>query len=201
MHTFVRSRVSIAAALVASAGLVVAGTLFTSSSASRPKAPVNAATLNGYHAKDLVKTLYTRNPNSLDNFDTANCAFVTRLTQAVVAPVPGYISVTGAAAGARDTDHADPSELVIRLRVGKTSISGEVATQLTTDGSYDGNVSVLGFKKVPAGKTVVQLQLSECGDGADSVAFVTDRSISTVFTPFGKGDVKPALKTASRSHN
>jgi hypothetical protein len=190
MQQSLRTRTTIAVALIASAGLVAAGTTFTSSDAAQRRA-VDANTLNGYHARDLVKTFYTRDSNSLDGFD--GCTFKTKLTQPVRAPKAGFLQVTGAVGAARDTDNPDPAELVIRLLAGTKTISGAHATQLTTDGTYDGNVSVDGFTRVPKGRTVLKLQLSECGEG-DSAAFVTDRTISTLFVPFGTSKVARVTK-------
>jgi hypothetical protein len=190
MQQSLRTRTTIAVALVVSAGLVAAGTTFSSSGAAQRRA-VDANTLNGYHAKDLVKTFYTRNGNSLDGYDT--CNFRTKLTQPVRAPRAGFLQVTGSVGAARDTDNPDPAELVIRLLAGSKAISAARATQLTTDGSFDGNVSVDGYTRVPKGRTVLKLQLSECGDG-DSAAFVTDRTISTLFVPFGTSKIVKVVK-------
>jgi hypothetical protein len=190
MQQSLRTRTTIAVALIASAGLVAAGTTFTSSDAAQRRA-IDANTLNGYHAKELVKTFYTRNGNSLDGFNS--CTFRTKLTQPVRAPRAGFLQVTGSAGAARDTDNPDPAELVIQLLAGTKVISAPRGTQLTTDGSFDGNVSVDGYTRVPKGRTVLKLQLSECGDG-DTAAFVTDRTISTLFVPFGTSKVARVLK-------
>lgn len=190
----------LATGAVAALALVVTGTAAASSGSSPVswKAAINATTVNGYHARDIAHTYFTQNTKSVDNFDT--CTFTTKLNQVVNAPVAGYASVTGGVGAARDTDFADPAELIIRLVKGTTVISAERATQLTTDGSYDGNVTVQGYAKVKKGRNVIKLQMEECG-GTTSAAYVTDRTISTVFTPFGASKVvKPRPTARSVNH-
>lgn len=185
---------------IAAAALVAAGTAAASSGSPTVswKAAVNANTLNGYHAKDLARTYFASNTNSVDNFDV--CTFTTKLTQVVNVPVAGYVSVTGGVGAARDTDYPDPAELVIRLVKGGKAISAERATQLATDGSYDGNVTVQGYAPVKKGRNLIKLQMEECGDGT-TAAFITDRTISTVFTPFGTSRIvtsRPVTRNTNR---
>jgi len=179
------SRTSAAAIALAVVGLIAAGSMVVASDASPDKAG-NATTLNGYAAKDLTKSQYTRNPESMDDFDS--CTPRSVLKQTFKAPRAGYLQVSGGAGAARDADFPDVAELTIWLQVKQREISGLHATQLTSTGSVDGNVAVDGYTKVKKGKTTIKLMMTECGNG-NTAAFVTDRTISTSFSPFGSSKI------------
>lgn len=188
------------AVLTIAVGVVVAGSGFLATSSatthkSGQRTAVNAATLNGYRANELLKTNGVHNPQSLNDFTTSSCKFKTVQTLKVTAPGKGYVMAWGSVGASRDTDFPNPEELVARLSMGKQA-SGENATQLTTDGSYDGNIAVQAVFPIQEGKHTVKLQLSACQPSA--AAYVTNRAISTLFLPFGSSKVVP--ETVARSN-
>ncbi|MFY9915956.1 MAG: hypothetical protein WAK18_14895, partial [Nocardioidaceae bacterium] len=170
-----RSHVS-AAAVGAAVALIVGSVVYSGSGEAAPrhmKAKINATTLNGYHANQLVKATSIQDPNAIDNFDT--CTFTTTQTLKTVVPGKGYLMVWGSVGSARDTDFPNPAVLRARLKLGVKK-SAEHATTLTQDGGFSGNVSVQALFPVVKGPRTLELQLSECESAA--AAFVTDQTIS-----------------------
>ncbi len=188
-----RSHVS-AAAVGAAVALIVGAVVYSGSGEAAPrptKAKIDATTLNGYRANQLVKATSVKNSNSIDNF--ATCTFTTTQTLKTVVPRKGFLMVWGSVGSARDTDFPNPAVLTARLTLGVKKSTAH-ATTLTQDGSFSGNVNVQALFPVQKGPRTVALQLSECETNA--AAFVTDQTISAVFVPFGSTSVAKLAKQA-----
>lgn len=200
MQKLSRARGFIAVALIASAGLVAAGSTFASSSGTAKKAG-DADTLNGYRARDLVQTFYTRDDSYTVNFNPKpDCSYVTVMEQRVNAPVDGTISVTATVNVAHGDSVTDVGWVVAQLFTGAGAISPfqEQATRFVNSPSHDANtMTILGNASVPQGTTVVQLKMTECSGSAATVT-VGPRVISTTFTPFGSSQVVPPGKAPTQ---
>lgn len=187
MQKLSRARGFIAVALIASAGLVAAGSTFASSSGSAKKAG-DADTLNGLRAGDLVRTFYTRDDSYLAGFNPQpDCALDTVLQQRVEAPVAGTISVTATALVAHHGSPRDVGWVLAQLFTPAGAISPfhEQTTRFVDSPSNDSStMTLLGNASVPQGTTVVQLKMTECS-GSGPIVTLGPRVISTTFTPFG----------------
>ena len=202
MTLFTRQNLSAASAGIVLTLVAGGGAFLASSQASTMhhagKHHVNATTLNGYKANQLTKVTSVQDPNPLDNFTTASCAFQTVTTLHVKNPHAGFLLVTATVGAARDTDFPSNEELVARVKLG-TKVSGANATQLVTDGDYDGNVTVQATFPVKKGKSAVALQLSACQSTA--AAYVDSRTVTALFVPFGSSTfVKETARTSSATN-
>jgi hypothetical protein len=156
----------------------------------------NADKLDGLDANQLVRATTVSTAASVNDFDA--CAFTTVLTRNVNAPVAGILLVTGNLMATRDITDPDPADVAIRVAVGATVATVPQATGLLTDdGNREAGVSATGAIAVGAGTHAVNLQASECEAG---LAFLSDRSITTLFVPFGNdGTGTLAVPTAAAS--
>jgi hypothetical protein len=201
MTLFTRQHLSAASAGVALTLVAGGGAFLASSQASTThqgaRAGVNAATLNGYTAKQLTKVTSVQDATPVDNFQTTGCTFVTIKSLTVKNPTKGYLLVTATVGAARDTDFPDTAELATRLKLG-SKLSGASATQLTSDGDYDGNVTVQATFPVKKGKDTVNLQATaNCDTGNTAAAYIDNRTITAQFVPFGSSNVIAARPVAT----
>lgn len=140
------------------------------------------------------KTTFREAPGTLDDFDT--CAFTTVLTHAVKAPKAGYLQVTGIASAARDVDDPDNALLRADVTVNTAPATPVGQTLLTKVGNGDGSISTSGVVKVPKGKSIVRLRLSECETG---MAFVVERAVLAEWHAFGS--IAPAAPRVAGATN
>jgi len=149
----------------------------------------NADRLDGYHVNQLVRATTATSTAVNDSFDT--CAFTTLLSKSVTAPRKGILMVWGTIEAARDSD--DPDKSVIQARA---TVDGSAATTVQQIGMEflgqgDGSLAVSGAVPVLAGARTVALQAQECTAG---VAFIRDKSLTTLFVPFGNDGAAGALR-------
>ncbi len=156
-----------------------------------PGAPnPNADALNGYAANQLVRATTVTNSTVNDNFNT--CAFTTLLTRAVAAPTGGILLVWGAIDAVRDIDGGTgvAATLEGRVAVDATVASTSNSVYLENQGSTESSLSVSGAVPVAAGTRNVHLQAQECSSG---IAYVGDKSLTTLFVPFGNAGTPGVL--------
>jgi hypothetical protein len=157
----------------------------------------NSDMVDGLHANQLVRATTAIDHSDNDNFDT--CAFTTVLTKAVTAPTAGILLVWGNAWAQRDLDDPDMTAMEARITVDAVAATSESRTHLGNDASQndlDGFVAPSGAVPVAAGTRNADLQIRECSGG---MAFIAEKSITTLFVPFGNAGSPGALSLRSSS--
>ena len=157
----------------------------------------NSDMLDGLHANQLVRATTETDFTDNDNFDT--CAWTTVTTKAVTAPTAGILLVWGNAWAQRDFDDADLATLQARVEVDAAVATTHVRTHLGNNASLtdiDGFAAISGAVPVAAGVRNVNLQVQECSTG---MAFIAEKSITTLFVPFGNAGSPGALGLRSGS--
>lgn len=163
------------------AGLVGGSSALVSTQATA-SAGVNATTLNGYRANELVKAGSYRSTKVIDNFDS--CSYVALQTARVRVPGKGFLMVWGSVGAVRDVGTGDPATLAARIKVGSKLATNSVATRLIDQGNLEANIGLSGMAPVAkSGVKKVTLQGSECTSG---MAYIPSTSIETLFVPFGE---------------
>ena len=139
----------------------------------------NADKVDGRHANQLVRATTIRDTTDVDDFDSVT--HVTLLSKSVKAPTKGILLVWGTIAAARDAGMADEGILKARVRVGANSTL-EQNVNLENSGTADGSIAISGAFPVTQGVKTVILEALEVGPG---MAYIHDKSITTLFVPFG----------------
>ncbi len=161
--------------LLATAAAAVAGASMMTSPATGA-APVNAGTLNGYHANELVRASYISSEHVLDEF--TGCSWQPIVQNTVSVPTKGYLMVTGLVDVERDFSHTNAPELETRLRVGSKVID----FHRTTAPDFTRQEAVLdAMTPVTRGLKTIRIQGEEC---TGEFAFIENSSIRTLFVPF-----------------
>jgi hypothetical protein len=157
----------------------------------------NSDMVDGLHANQLVRATTVTDFTDNDDFDT--CAWTTVTTKAVTAPTAGILLVWGNAWAQRDFSDPDIAVLNARVAVDATAATTEVRTHLGNDAGLedpDGFAAISGAVPVAAGARNVDLQIQECSAG---MAFIAEKSITTLFVPFGNAGSPGALGLRSSS--
>lgn len=149
----------------------------------------NAHKVDGYHAKELIKTSYYAGNVVFDNFDT--CTFTTIFSKPFATQKVGVVSVVSSVGAARDADSAEEGILTTRILIDGTVSSTPSSVNLENSGVLDGNSNNIGARKVNAGAHTVVIQAKECGPG---MAFVYTESLTAQFSAFGAASSSPVLK-------
>ncbi|MGI8433334.1 MAG: hypothetical protein ACR2LE_01110 [Nocardioidaceae bacterium] len=171
-----RRQLSTGVACLATAAAAVAGASMMTSPATGAS-PVNAGTLNGYHANELVRASYVSSNHFIDEF--TGCSWQPIVQNTVSVPAKGYLMVTGLVDVERDFDHTNAPVLDTRLRVGTKVIDAHS----TTAPDYTRQEAVLdAMTPVTKGLKTVRIQGEEC---TGEFAFIETSSIRTLFVPFG----------------
>jgi hypothetical protein len=147
----------------------------------------NADKVDGRHANQIVRATSVSNSTDVDNFDSST--HVTLLSKSVNAPTKGILLVWGTVAAARDNGTPDEGILKVQLRVGSTTTL-EQAVNLENAGTADGSIAISGAFPVFKGARTVNLEAREVGSG---MAYIHDKSITTLFVPFGNAGHVGAL--------
>jgi hypothetical protein len=139
----------------------------------------NADKVDGRHANQLVRATTIADSTDVDNFDSST--HVTLLSKSVRAPTKGILLVWGTVAAARDAGTGDEGILKARIRVG-ANLTLEQNVNLENSGTADGSIAISGAFPVGPGTRTVILEAVEVGPG---MAYIHDKSITTLFVPFG----------------
>jgi hypothetical protein len=139
----------------------------------------NADKVDGRHANQLVRATTIRDTTAVDNFDTNT--FTPLLTKSVNAPTKGILLVWGTISAARDVSDPDEGILNARITIGTDSTT-DVSVNLENGGTFDGSISISGAIPVTKGPKSVVLEARELSGG---MAFIVNKSITTLFVPFG----------------
>lgn len=150
----------------------------------------NADKVDGRHANQLVRATTISDSTDVDDFDSAT--HVTLLSKSVKAPTKGILLVWGTIAAARDANLPDEGILKARVRVGANSTL-EQNVNLENSGTADGSIAISGAFPVTQGVKTVILEALEVGPG---MAYIHDKSITTLFVPFGNNGVVGVLGRA-----
>ncbi len=137
--------------------------------------------LDGFEANQIVRSTGATNSSGIDNFD--KCDFSTvAVSKTVTAPTNGILLITGNVWAARDADSANVGQLFAILAVDGMVISPQMGETLGAGEGDEGSIAVTTTRAVTAGTHTVDLRLGECGSG---MARVKERSVTTLFVPFG----------------
>jgi hypothetical protein len=139
----------------------------------------NADKVDGRHANQLVRATTISDTTDVNDFNSTT--HVTLLSKSVQAPTKGILLVWGTVAAARDASAADEGILKARVRVG-ASVTLEQNVNLENLGTADGSIAISGAFPVLKGTRTVILEAVEVGPG---MAYIHDKSITTLFVPFG----------------
>jgi len=150
----------------------------------------NADKVDGRHANQLVRATTIRDSTDVDDFDSST--HVTLLSKSVKAPTKGILLVWGTIAAARDAGMVEEGILKARIRVGANSTL-EQNVNLENSGTADGSIAISGAFPVTQGVKTVILEALEVGPG---MAYIHDKSITTLFVPFGNNGTVGVLGRA-----
>jgi hypothetical protein len=139
----------------------------------------NADKVDGRHANQLVRATTIRDTSSVNDFDSGG--YTPLLTKSVNAPSKGILLVWGTISAARDVSDPDESILNARITIGTESTT-EQSVNLENGGSFDGSIAISGVIPVTKGPKSVVLEARELSAG---MAFIVNKSITTLFVPFG----------------
>jgi hypothetical protein len=182
--------------LLAAAGLAAGATALTSGAATAT-AGINASTLNGLHANEIVKASSVRSVASIDNFD--GCSMQPIQSTKVKVPGKGYLLVWAGVGAARDTDNPDPAVLTAQVKVGSAIAATRLSTHLTDDGTEDSHIALSGMAPVAKkGTKTVRITAQECTSGT---AYIVNSAIQTLYVPFGKNSLVTGRVAAPSNHN
>lgn len=135
--------------------------------------------LDGLDANGIVRATTATDVNPIVFNEEA--AFTDLVGRQVTAPGPGILVVEGQVNVNRLTGDPDPAEMRLRGAVDGAAATTETNVLATQDGTIDHTGTVSGAVAVSAGSHAVSLQGLEVG----GQAFITDRSVTTTFVPFG----------------
>ena len=201
MRDYSHSHVAAAAAGVVLTVLAGGGVLFASGEAAsdhHARAGVSASTLDHRRANQLTRVTSTQSTKELSFRTPRGCTFEDIQRLRVKNLHDGYLLVTGTVGAAESAFFPGPDELVARLKVG-SKLSGTSGTQLVTTGEYDGNITVQGVFPVTQGTSLIRLRASSSCETHTSGAFITNRTITALFVPFGSTKVAVPARNAHRS--
>ncbi len=139
----------------------------------------NADKVDGRHANQLVRATTIRDTAVVDNFDSGTYATMT--SKSVKVPTKGILLVWGTISAARDASDPDQGILNARIRIGTDSTT-EQNVVLENNGVNDGSLAISGAIPVTQGPKTVILEARELSAG---MAFIVNKSITTLFVPFG----------------
>lgn len=139
----------------------------------------NADKVDGRHANQLVRATTIRDMTSVNDFNSSTLTPL--LTKSVNAPTKGVLLVWGTISAARDVSAADEGILSARITIGTDSTT-EQSVNLENGGTFDGSIAISGAIPVTKGPKTVVLEARELGPG---MAFIVNKSITTLFVPFG----------------
>ena len=139
----------------------------------------NADKVDGRHANQLVRaTTSATRPSS--TISTA-ARTLRLLTKSVNAPTKGILLVWGTISAARDVSDPDEGILNARITIGADSTT-EQNVNLENVSTFDGSIAISGAFPVTKGPKTVVLEARELSAG---MAFIVNKSITTLFVPFG----------------
>lgn len=153
----------------------------------------NAASLQNFEASDLGRAGYTEDLTSINDFDDSTPTSI--LDATAQAPVNGILMVWGNVTAERDFDSTanTQSDLVLTIEVDGTQ-AGIAAEQAFIDYTNSSNssetVAISAAIPVSAGTHDVDLMAREEGG---AMIFIEDRSLTTMFVPFGDSGSQTAL--------
>jgi hypothetical protein len=139
----------------------------------------NADKVDGRHANQLVRATTVRDTSSVNDFDSDG--YTPLLTKSVNAPSKGILLVWGTISAARDVSDPDEGILNARITIGTESTTDQ-SVNLENGGSSDGSIAISGAIPVTKGPKSVVLEARELSAG---MAFIVNKSITTLFVPFG----------------
>lgn len=139
----------------------------------------NADKVDGRHANQLVRATTIRDTSIVDDFDSSTYAPL--LTRSVNAPTKGILLVWSTVSAARDASDPDEGILNARIRIGADSTT-EQNVNLENTSTFDGSIAISGAIPVTSGPKTVVLEARELSAG---MAFIVNKSITTLFVPFG----------------
>jgi hypothetical protein len=139
----------------------------------------NADKVDGRHANQLVRATTVRDTSSVNDFDSGG--YTPLLTKSVNAPSKGILLVWGTISAARDVSDPDEGILNARITIGTESTTDQ-SVNLENGGSSDGSIAISGAIPVTKGPKSVVLEARELSAG---MAFIVNKSITTLFVPFG----------------
>lgn len=139
----------------------------------------NADKVDGRHANQLVRATTIRDTSIVDDFDSGTYAPL--VTKSVNAPTKGILLVWGTISAARDVNDPDEGILNARIRIGSDSTT-EQNVNLENVSTFDGSIAISGAIPVTKGPKTVVLEARELSAG---MAFIVNKSITTLFVPFG----------------
>jgi hypothetical protein len=151
----------------------------------------DAARLGGLRADQLVRAAHAPSSSAIPVF--GSCQHHPLHRAEVSVPADGILLVwadVNAARAARSTGPA--ARLTVRATVAGAVATPEASVTLTASaGTEDGSVAVSGAHPVRSGTVPVVLEGRECTANAD--AYIGERSLTTLFVPFGGGGIQGAL--------
>ncbi len=156
----------------------------------------DADKLDGLDANQIARATTAAADDNVNDFNAPD--FTDVISKTVTAPTAGILYVTGSLNVNRDIDDPDPALLQTRIAVDGIAASTEANVRATQTGDVDQSVSPNGAVAVAAGDHTVALQALEAGDG---MAFITERSVTTIFVPFGNAGTAGVLAPTDRSAN
>jgi hypothetical protein len=140
----------------------------------------NADKVDGRHANQIARATTISDSTDVDNFNSAT--HVTLLSKSVTAPTKGILLVWGTVAAARDANMPDEGILKARIRLGSGAMTAEQNVNLENAATADGSIAISAAFPVLKGTKTVILEAVEVGPG---MAYIHDKSITTLFVPFG----------------
>jgi hypothetical protein len=140
----------------------------------------NADKVDGRHANQIVRATSVSDSTDVNDFNSTT--YATLLSKSVNAPTKGILLVWGTVAAARDNDDPDEGILKARIRVGSGAMTADQNVNLENPGTADGSIAISGAFPVLKGPKTVVLEAVEIGAG---MAYIHDKSITTLFVPFG----------------
>lgn len=148
----------------------------------------DAAKLGGLTGNELVRSSTATSTAAIDNFDSA--AFADLISNQVTVPKDGILLIWAQVNVNRDVSAAEPALMNLRGAVDGAEATTETNLRATEGGTTDETGTVSGAVAVSAGQHTVSLQGQEVGPG---LAFITERSVTTLFVPFGNSGVQGQL--------
>ena len=148
----------------------------------------NADKVDGRHANQIVRATTVSNSTDVNDFNSST--HVTMISKSVQAPTKGILLVWGTIAAARDSGMPDEGILMARIRVGSGQTSLEQNVNLENNGTADGSIAISAAFPVLKGTKAVSLEAREIGPG---MAYIHDKSLTTLFVPFGNAGHVGAL--------
>jgi hypothetical protein len=161
----------------------------------------DADLLDGLQANQLVRASYAENSTSINDFSSTT--FATLLSTSVTAPANGILMIWGNVNVEWDVDSTANSfgDLHTQLTLDGTPVSIELIHEFADvpNGENSGeSIAISAAVVVSSGNRTVAIEGKRDGD---SIFFVMERSLTTLFVPFGnagaQGILSPQLLGAS----